>query len=175
MSKKSRLFVIDASVMSGAGSKEGYSGACTGLLNEILNICHRAVITEDIKLEWDKHQSLAAKKWRSAMASKRKLVRLDLPARKNFDDKVNACVPKANLNDKRELLKDTHLLAAAYGADRLLLTADVKLLGLCEKHAIEQNIEWLTVSHVHGSHQALFDRVRDLATSRPNPPLPKKS
>jgi BMFP domain-containing protein YqiC len=172
MSKQSRLLVVDASVMRSAGIKEGCSAACAGLLNEILKIC--AVITADIQAEWNQHQSSVAKKWRSAMASKGKLVKLDLPERENFDKKVNACVPKANIKDKNELLKDTHLLAAAYGADRLLLTADVKLLGLCEKHAIEQNIEWLTVAPAHGTHQALFDRLRDLATSRPNPPLPKK-
>jgi predicted nucleic acid-binding protein len=175
MSKQSRLFVVDASVMRSAGMKEGHSAACTGLLNAILSICHRAVITEDIQMEWNTHQSLAAKKWRSAMASRRKLVKLDVLERENFNEKVNECVPRENVKDRRELLKDAHLLAAAYGADRLLLTADSKLQGLCEKHSIDQNIEWLTVKYAHDTHKDLLDRMADLATNRPNPPLPKKS
>jgi predicted nuclease of predicted toxin-antitoxin system len=176
MSKQSRLFVVDASILYGAGEKEGYSAVCMSLLNAILTICHRAVITKDILQEWNKHQSNLAKKWRASMVGQRKLVKLDQVDRNFFDDQVTENVPAGDINKKRELLKDTHLLAAAYAADKLLLTADVKLYSLCKEYGIQQNIEWLTVSQNNGLEEngAVLDRLRDLATTRPNPPLPKK-
>lgn len=174
MSKQSRLLVVDASILSSAGVKEGYSAACMSLLNAVLTICHRAVITQDILEEWNKHQSILAKKWRASMVGRRKLIKLDHVDRNFFDDQVTEHVPASDVKKKRELLKDIHLLAAAYEADKLLLTADVKLHSLCEQYGIQQNIEWLLVSQNNHlkENDALINRLRDLATTRPNPPLP---
>ena len=174
MSKQSRLLVVDASILHSAGVREGYSAVCMSLLNAILTICHRAVITQDILEEWNKHQSSLAKKWRASMVGRRKLIKLDHVDRNFFDDQVTQNVPAGDVKKKRELLKDIHLLAAAYQADKLLLTADVKLHSLCEQYAIQQNIEWLTVSQNNHFREngALMNRLRDLATTRPNPPLP---
>ena len=176
MSKQSRLLVIDASILRGAGVKEGYSAVCMTLLNAILKICHRAAITSEILEEWNTHQSILARKWRASMVGQRKLIKVDQFKRDFFDDQVTQNVPAGHINNKKELLKDTHLLAAAYEADKLLLTADVKLHSLCEQYGIQQNIEWLTVaqnSHLK-ENDALIDRLWDLATARPNPPLPRR-
>ncbi len=175
MSKQSRLLVVDASVMRGSGAQDGHSATCTRLLNDIMNICHRTAITTQIKAEWDKHQSVEAIKWRARMNGKKKLVPVahdESLVRTDIEQKV----PSGHSAQKQALLKDAHLLAAAMATDRLLLTADTKLKALCEKHHIDQNIEWLTITAADPQpvRQALFDRLKDLASTRPNPPLPRK-
>jgi hypothetical protein len=79
MSKQSRLLVVDASVMRAAGERGNeHAGFCSKVLQDIMQICHRVAISEDIKAEWNKHQSNVAKKWRGSMNAKKKLIPLDV-------------------------------------------------------------------------------------------------
>ena len=72
----SRRLVIDASVARAAGdtSMHPTSRSCRDFLLAILEICHRFVMTQSIKEEWDKHQSGFARKWRVSMVARKKLV-----------------------------------------------------------------------------------------------------
>ena len=96
MSKKakvSKLLVIDASIARSCGAPNATfptSKNCRDFLNAVLTICHRMVLTDDIKEEWDKHQSIYAKKWRSSMVAKRKVeYRADVAFNQTLRDKLD--------------------------------------------------------------------------------------
>ena len=55
--KFSKLLVIDASIGRAAGqrgSAHPASRACREFLDSVYGICHRMVVTPEIKAEWDK-------------------------------------------------------------------------------------------------------------------------
>ncbi len=126
--KVSKLLVIDASVARSCGAPNATfptSKNCRDLLNSILTICHRMVLTGDIKEEWDKHQSIYAKKWRSSMVAKRKVVyRLDIDSNQALRDQLDKV---AESDRPREAMwKDCHLLEAAIATDGIVISLDEK-------------------------------------------------
>lgn len=174
MSKQSRLLAVDASILGGANKS---SGACARTLEDIMLICHRVLVSKDVLDEWTKHQTAYAKKWRAMMYGKKKLlpVAADNTAIKA---EIEANVPMQNTAEKRAMLKDAHLLAVALAGDGLLLTADLRLHNLCEKHGVQTGrIEWLKLhpQNTAVQNQAISHRLQDLATTRPNPALPAKT
>jgi hypothetical protein len=69
--------VIDASILRAAGSEGATHPTSTcsrQLLLNILQICHRAILTDEIKAEWNAHQSRFAYTWRTQMYSQRKII-----------------------------------------------------------------------------------------------------
>ena len=169
----SRLLVVDASVLHRAGDLGERSGACASLLDAIQTICHKVLLSPEISKEWDDHQSPNAREWRGSMMGKGKLTLMRVNS-EEFKARIEQCVPSEHNVKKHELNKDAHLLAAAYAADKVLLTADKKLHELCTHYGIEQNIEWLKVSNPIPplEREEIQNRLVDLATTRPNPPLP---
>ena len=145
MSKVSRLLSIDASVLRGAGDKNGHSAHCAGVLNSILEICHRAVLSREGQQEWTKHQSRIGAKWRAAMIARKKLVPIDVSAdSKRITAKIDALVGATHVH-KVALRKDAHLLAAAAQGDRFVVTCDQALQALCERYLVAP-VEWLLLS-----------------------------
>jgi hypothetical protein len=62
--KHSKRLVIDACIAQAAGTTEHSSSKLSReCLSAVLNICHKIVMTPAISQEWNKHQSLFAKKW----------------------------------------------------------------------------------------------------------------
>ncbi len=56
--KKSKRLVIDSDVARSAGTKEDpISQSCREVLQAVLSICHKVVLTEDIFAEWKRHRS----------------------------------------------------------------------------------------------------------------------
>src|SRR5690606_39247163 len=73
MRKMSRRIVVDASVARSAGSTEHpASVASRQFLQEMLAICHRVVMTDEIEQEWKRHRSGFATSWLATMRSKGK-------------------------------------------------------------------------------------------------------
>jgi predicted nuclease of predicted toxin-antitoxin system len=169
----SRLLVVDASVLHRGGNLGKGTGICASLLEAIQTVCHKVVLSKEISKEWDVHQSPNAYAWRAIMMGKGKLMPMRINS-EQFETQIEQCVPLEHTAKKTALRKDAHLLAAAYAADKLLLTADKKLLELCKEYGVAQNIEWLEVSNPSPDQerQQLLHRLVDLATTRPNPPLP---
>ncbi len=69
--------VIDASVLRAAGSDGATHPTSTRsrqLLLGVLEICHRAILTDQIKAEWNAHQSRFSCTWRTQMYSRRKII-----------------------------------------------------------------------------------------------------
>jgi hypothetical protein len=142
----SRLLVIDASVARSAGETEHpVSSACRECLQAVLTICHRVVITEPIKSEWDRHMSRFTRKWRLSMAARRKWNRDLEPAEITLN--IGAFPKKA----QEEIEKDRHLLEAAVAADRVILTLDDSLRSALnqtqEGSKFFKSIKWLNPVH----------------------------
>ncbi|OYQ63362.1 hypothetical protein B9G53_17465 [Pseudanabaena sp. SR411] len=140
MSKKakvSKLLVIDASIARSCGAPNATfptSKNCRDFLNSVLTICHRMVLTDDIKEEWDKHQSIYAKKWRSSMVAKRKVeYRADVAFNQALRDRLDKV---AESDRPRETMwKDCHLLEAAIATDKIVVSLDEKARNPFDKAA----------------------------------------
>ena len=140
--KKSRLLVVDASIMRGAGQTEHpVSKACRNFLEAILTICHRVVLTPEIREEWNRHQSKFARKWRVQMNARKKVWRIDTPRR------IDLRTTGASPNKQASIEKDRCLLEAAMSTERVIVTNDNALThALAETtkgSKILRNIKWI--------------------------------
>jgi hypothetical protein len=124
--KQSKRLVIDASVARACGGpKATYptSVHCRDFLENVLNICHRVVMTPDIRDEWNKHQSRFALEWRKSMIAKRKLIPLEnltvnQTLWKRLEDSATTDKQRA------EIVKDICLLEAALATDKIVISLD---------------------------------------------------
>jgi hypothetical protein len=121
----SKRLVIDASVARSSGGEEATyptSVHCRDFLKAVLDICHKVVMTPDIKEEWNKHQSEFARKWRSQMVARRKFEFLDIPVNDELWEKIDSL---AGSNKQRaEMFKDLRLLEAAMATDKIVISLD---------------------------------------------------
>ncbi len=126
----SRLLVIDASVLRAAGTSEHpTSSACRGVLIDILEICHRACDTPAIGEEWKRHQSNFARRWRSRMYARGKIK----PPAPVDGSAIRATVRSRGTLTPEQIAsieKDLHLVEAALGADRIVVSADNRMRAL---------------------------------------------
>lgn len=122
---QSRILVIDASIARASGGKGAVHPKAADTRNflvTVLQICHKAVMTPAVRDEWDKHQSNFARKWRSSMVAKKKLLLVDVPE----NDEIRNQVTSANIGQKQKnaMLKDCHLLEAAIANDFRVISLD---------------------------------------------------
>ncbi len=174
MSNHSRLLVIDASVLRSAGDKTGHSKHCTELLYKILTICHRAVLCEELKLEWNRHQSRVSIKWRSAMISKKQLILKNVTVQAaHIQSQIDSAVSLTNAA-REAIEKDIHLIALSKMADNILLTGDLALKNYVESNLNLSPIEWLTNHNAHTleQNQEVIGRLVELNKKYPSPPIP---
>ena len=137
---KSRLLVIDASVVRSAGeTNHPVSSACRDVLLAVLSICHQVALTKPILDEWKKHMSRFSRKWRRSMEARRK-VRRDV-----HPDQVRIDTRSLNVSDKQEIEKDRCLLEAAGAGDGIIITLDRELQDLLCKAdpALYMSITWV--------------------------------
>jgi hypothetical protein len=124
----SKRLVIDASVARSSGGEEATyptSVHCRDFLQAVLDICHKVVMTPDIKEEWDKHQSVFALRWRRRMVAKGKFVFLkEVSVDKELWDKIDLIA--ATDRQRREMFKDLRLLEAAIATDKTVISLDDK-------------------------------------------------
>jgi predicted nucleic acid-binding protein len=121
--KDRKRLVIDASIARAAGlTDHPVSRACREFLESVLTICHRMVLTDPIREEWERHASQYTRKWRAAMWARKKVIRLgsDLP------DEASKMVGRLSLPNKQRqaLLKDALLIDAAMKTDSIVASRD---------------------------------------------------
>lgn len=76
-----------------------------------------------LKDEWDRHQSLFASRWLTAMVSRRRVSFEDAPVAARMRREIErAAAP--NAQGLRALRKDFHLVEAAIAADRTVVSLD---------------------------------------------------
>jgi hypothetical protein len=123
----SRRLVIDASVARAAGqagSRSSPSAPCREFLLDVLNICHRAVMSPKLRDEWRRNASRFARKWHKQMTARRKIINLGCEP----DQEVEKLMHKHRCSDRERaaLMKDLHLIEAALAADEIVISLDGK-------------------------------------------------
>jgi hypothetical protein len=145
---QSRNLVIDASVARASGGKDAThqtSIVTRNLLQSVLTICHKAVMTPAIRDEWNQHQSNFARKWRRSMVARGKLVAVNVGERRDIREQVEA--ENITPEQKNAMLKDCHLIEAAISTDKRIISLDDTarnlFVGLSEGIADMQDILWV--------------------------------
>ena len=121
--KASAALVIDASIARAAGETEHpVSSACRSFLQEVLNICHKIVMTPEIYGEWKKHKSRLAYGWLASMTAKKKVARPGPVENAALRQKIRSL----ELTDTARvaILKDIHLVEAAFATDHAIASLD---------------------------------------------------
>lgn len=134
---QSYRLVIDASIARASGGEAAVhpTATCTrNFLLNVLEICHKAVMTPEIGAEWDRHQSSFARKWRRSMVARRKLIVIDSVGRDDLRRQIDQGV--SSDNDKAAMLKDFHLVEAAIATDRRIVALDDEVRTLLSKESL---------------------------------------
>ena len=124
MSEKSGtlLFVVDADILRAAGYSKGHASQVRGLLNAIYEICHRVVVSEEARSEWDKHASGISLNWWTRMSNRGKIQRIRLHLTDHEEALEASGVAPERLPG---LTKDLHLVVAALEhGDNIVISND---------------------------------------------------
>lgn len=124
--KVSKRLVIDASVARAAGGEEAInptSKSCRDFLKAVLEICHKVVMSPDVREEWKRHESRFSREWRLEMVSKRKLIPLrDIYINEELWSQIEGA---ADTDKKRAaMIKDLCLIEAAIVTDKVVVSLD---------------------------------------------------
>ncbi|NUQ86581.1 MAG: hypothetical protein HUU11_17915 [Anaerolineales bacterium] len=147
MKTTSRRIVVDADVKSKCGGlqKSANDADFTPIrevLQSMLDVCHRVVLSDDLKSEMDARGGQWFMRWLRMMKVRRKVVWLspgvdDLFKRIARDRTIDA-------ERRRRIAKDAHVLNLAIAADGLLLSCDDVLRrdwqGLPDRHQPQRRV-----------------------------------
>lgn len=145
----SKRLVIDASIARSAGGPADLTATlqplpddpdpgrhtsrrCRRILLAVFRICHRLVLTDELREEWDRHRSRFARRWLARMVAKDKVERPDVAQapdlREDIDDFADGVSDEFEVivAYRRAMQKDRHLLKAALAADEIILSLNEK-------------------------------------------------
>lgn len=161
--RRSRRLVVDASVAGAAGGRTATAPTSTHC-RDFLEVLRKetgcnVVIPPRLKDEWDRHQSLFASRWLTAMVSRRRVVFDDIPVSHRLRREIER-VAASTPAELRALRKDFHLVEAAIATDRTVVSLDEtvrelfriaaatvaaieKVVWVNPSHATENSLVWL--------------------------------
>lgn len=123
--KFSRKLVVDSDILCSSGNtnEDDRSYISRQILESILIICHRIVVTPALREEWKTHCSRYGITWLRQMRNKNKVVVLNDSI---FLEDLRNQLPCQTLSAKQNnaLEKDMHLLEAALETDRRIISYD---------------------------------------------------
>lgn len=124
--RRSKRLVIDASVVHAAGPEGATfptSKNCRDFLKAVRTICHRVVMTPEIRDEWARHMSSFARTWRVSMEARKKVYRTPGSV---VDDELREKLSSAASSDRERIVlsKDTLLIEAALATDCAIAALD---------------------------------------------------
>lgn len=111
----SRLVVVDANIVRGASSTDGgppVGSHCRKVLQRILSICHRAVVSPALAREYDDHASNFGQRWRAMMMQRSKIIAT--PARESGRSRGWMQTSGYTQRERAAAEKDLHLVLAAW-------------------------------------------------------------
>lgn len=127
--------VVDASIAQAAGGEDAsaeVSKSCRDALQAILDVCHRLVFTEEMRREWNEHQSKFALSWRKAMVARKKMDLVLVAG--SFDDAWQQIEELSGREKDTDIMKkDFHLIEAALASDHRLLSLDEEVKALFDE------------------------------------------
>lgn len=147
MSKMSRRIVVDASVAQSAGnSTHPTSRMCREFLLNMLTICHKVVLTQEIKVEWKNHASSFSVTWLAAMRAKGKIVTVYPDDDGSYGARIRVA-SGFTVQQIAAMEKDLLLILAALETDGLIASCDSKARALFAQAALEleeiQKVIWV--------------------------------
>jgi hypothetical protein len=122
---RTKRLVIDASVARAAASEEGTHPRgvrCREFLEAVLTICHRVVLTGDIREEWGKHQARFVRRWRRQMYARKKVDALEADPDPTLLERLHQL--DATEAEQEAMAKDWLLIEAALAADHCVVSLD---------------------------------------------------
>jgi hypothetical protein len=128
MSRMSRRIVVDASVARSAGeAAHPVSRHSREFLQAMLRICHRVVMTKEIRQEWRRHQSNFTYRWLATMTSKRKVFNASVDVARQ--EALVSAIHGSDLtaNQRGAVEKDCLLVNAAWATDNLIASNDDRM------------------------------------------------
>ncbi len=124
--KTPKCLVIDTDVARAAGggmSQNAISKSCREFMQVMLDETkHKVVLTRDIQVEWNKHQSRATLVWRRTMIAQKRVCLIEAPTDEILRQQIEECAPSEN--KCKAMLKDVHLVEAACRADKIVISMD---------------------------------------------------
>lgn len=144
---ESKRIVVDTDVASSASTTDyPRSIACRKVLETILTVCHKVVLTPEQDAEWRKHRSRYTLGWLRQMAARGKWHLLPADPKTGLLERVDA-LPDDGTVDRVEMLKDVHLVEAAMATDGLVLSMDDKMYRRLNRHyiaiGIQKQVAWM--------------------------------
>jgi len=149
LSYKRRL-VIDTSVLvMASGGQDGIvptSRNCRNVLESVLRICHKAVVSEALNIEWENHRSKYIVQWRSAMQKRGKVIRIVATERPSLRQLIlDEHIQSASHQEAAK--KDFHLIEAAIETDWIVLSLDDTIRGIfavcCDRDDHLASVIWV--------------------------------
>lgn len=135
---RSKRLVVDASVARSAGletAPDPHSRLCREVLEAILSVGHRVVLSPECLAEWKRHRSGYSRLWLVRMISQRKVVFIESVRNEDLRRRLG----QAELRDRerRAVEKDLHLVEAALPHDRIVLSRDEAMRQILGRVAVE--------------------------------------
>ena len=143
--RPSKILVIDAAVLRSAGvsdKSDQRSARCREFLLGMRRICHKAILTPEIKQEWDKHQSSFSKEWRVSMTNLQKIVQKRIENDEVLREAINEASPDQHI--ARILIKDVRLIEGAIAADLIVISLD----DTARQHFSNASIQIYELKHI---------------------------
>lgn len=147
MSKKSLKIVIDASVARASGTNDTVPSSTSSrqFLEEFRKTDNKILMTPEIFREWKKHRSKYAEMWRASMVASKKM---EIISSVDENKEIRGAIESIHSPKiKREILKDVHLVEAAFIGDNYIVSNDNKvrgyLINLASNCSCIREITWM--------------------------------
>jgi hypothetical protein len=177
LARSPKCLVIDADVARSAGGVDAHderSKNCRDFLVAVLDTGHKVVVTEPIQAEWHKHQSRFTRTWLVSMFAHRRVCKIAAPANIELRSKVEQ---NCSSEKKRAaMLKDIHLIEAAFQADKIVISIDETVRGCFHETAqfigVLRLIAWINPckseeTPIHWLHNGAIPERKRLLGYRP--------
>jgi hypothetical protein len=159
-----KRLVIDTDVAHATGestSPSSISRNCRDFMHTMLEeTAHKVVLTKEIQVEWNKHQSRVALRWRLTMVAQKRVCFIQAPTDQALHQHIEQHAPSEN--KRKAMLKDVHLVEAASQADKIVISMDEVVRGCFhalsyQAHQLKQLI-WINPCQ---ENAAALDWLRD--------------
>ena len=130
-SSKSKRLVIDTSVARASGGEDAVypvSKDCRDFLQTVLDVCHKIVLSQEMREEWKRHWSDFTRKWRVRMDARKKVVRISDTQNDVLRGKITSSCCKQG--EREAMLKDVFLIEAALATDSTVASLEKVVRGL---------------------------------------------
>jgi hypothetical protein len=144
--KRPVVLVVDASVLRAAGeSSRGWSSACRGFLDQILEICHHVVVCGELRKEWRRHRSIVGSIWLKSMYAHNKVDRVEPGPVRSLEKRIGSV--GFTTTEQTLVEKDLHLVQIALTTRAPIVSLDERARALFTRLAgrvVEiRNVVWV--------------------------------